>query len=274
MRCHIPLKSALLALLLVTSLTAGAAGKCDRLIATGAADNPPFLWRDPANPKRLIGANADLLKRISDTLGVKLEVLYTGDAKKAREEVSSGRVDLLLDATLSIKQLESLDYIHPSIASLQTYPWVRVQPGFIYAGRDDLVGMKGTAVVGSRFVSDFETFAKRSLQLDSTPGFAQGIQELLAGKVDYLLHERYSAVAQAGKAGTLDRLLRLEPAVSTRGMFLAVAHDSACNDAWLRGRLAVEMTRLRAAEVPQQLLQSNLERWARQQAEPVRTSKE
>lgn len=274
MRCHIPLKSALLALLLATPLVAGAAGKCDRLIATGAADNPPFLWRDPANPKRLIGANADLLKQISDTLGVKLEVLYTGDAKKAREEVSSGRVDLLLDATLSIKQLETLDYIHPAITSLQTFPWVRMQPDFIYAGQLDLVGKKGVAVAGSRFVSDFETFAKGNLKLGSTPDFTQGVQDLLAGKVDYLLHERYSAVALAGKTGTLDQLLRLEPAVSTRGMYLAVAHDSACNDAWLRGRLAVEMTRLRAAGVPQQLLQSNLERWAQQPAAPARTSKE
>ena len=274
MRCHIPLKSALLALLLATPVVAGAAGKCDRLIATGAADNPPFLWRDPANPKRLIGANADLLKQISDTLGIKLEVLYTGDAKKAREEVSSGRVDLLLDATLSIKQLEILDYIHPSITPLQTFPWVRTQPGFIYAGQQDLVGKKGTAVAGSRFVSDFETFAKGKLKLGSSPDFTQGVQDLLASKVDYLLHERYSAVALAGKAGTLEQMLRLEPAVSTRGMYLAVAHDSACNDAWLRGRLAVEMTRLRAAGVPQQLLQSNLERWAQQPVAPVSTSKE
>ena len=274
MRCHIPLKSALLALLLATPLVAGAAGKCDRLIATGATDNPPFLWRDPANPKRLIGANADLLKQISETLGVKLEVLHTGDARKAREEVSSGRVDLLLDATLSIKQLETLDYIHPAIASLQTFPWVRTQPDFIYAGRHDLVGRKGAMVAGSRFVSEFETFAKGNLKLGSTPGFTQGVQDLQAGKIDYLLHERYSAVALAGKAGTLGQLLRLEPAVSTRGMYLAVAHDSACNDAWLRGRLAVEMTRLRAAGVPQQLLQSNLERWAQQQAAPARTPKE
>lgn len=274
MRCKFPLKSALLALLLATPLVAGAVGKCDRLVATGAAENPPFLWRDPANPQRLIGANADLIKQISDTLGIKLEVLYTGDAKKAREEVSSGRVDLLLDATLSIKQLETLDYIHPSITPLQTFPWVRKQPDFIYAGQHDLVGKKGAVVSGSRFVRDFGTFAKENLQLGLTPGFAAGIQDLLDGKIDYLLHERYSAVALAGKAGTLDQLLRLEPAVSTRGMYLAVAHDSACNDAWLRGRLAVEMTRLRDAGVPQQLLQSNLERWAQQQAEPARTSKE
>lgn len=274
MRCHIPLKSAVLALLLASPFAATAAGKCERLIATGAADNPPFLWRDPANPKRLVGANADLLKQISDTLGLKLEVLYTGDGKKAREEVASGRVDVLLDATLSLKQLEALDYVHPPITSLQTFAWVRAQSDFIYAGRRDLIGKKGAVVAGNRFVPEFEAFAKGSLQLASTPTFAGGVQDLLAGKTDYLLHERYSAVAQASKTGVLDQLLRLQPAVSTRGMHLAVAHDSACNDAWLRGRLAVEMTRLLAAGVPQQLLQSNLERWAAQQAAPVSTSKE
>lgn len=274
MRCHIPLKSALLAMLLATPLMAGAAGKCDRLIATGGADNPPFLWRDPANPKRLVGANADLLKQIGENLGVKLEVLYTGDAKKAREEVSSGRMDLLLDATLSIKQLETLDYIHPSAISLQTFPWVRAEPDLIYAGRDYLIGRKGAMVTGSRFVGDFESFAKSNLKLATVPDFSQGVEDLLAGRIDYLLHERYSAVALAGKAGSLDRLLRLEPAVSSRGLHFALAHDSACNDAWLRGRLAVEMTRFRAAGVPQRLLQDNLERWAQQQAAPVPTFKQ
>ncbi|EPN49851.1 hypothetical protein A244_19331, partial [Pseudomonas syringae pv. actinidiae ICMP 18807] len=38
-----------------------AAGKCERLIVTGSPDAPPYLWRDPQDPKRLMGANADLL---------------------------------------------------------------------------------------------------------------------------------------------------------------------------------------------------------------------
>ena len=41
---------------------ANAAGKCERLVATGNPEYPPYLWRDPQNPKQLIGANADLLK--------------------------------------------------------------------------------------------------------------------------------------------------------------------------------------------------------------------
>ena len=54
-----------------------AAGKCERLVATGNPEYPPYLWRDPQSPQHLIGANADLLALIGEQLGVKIEMLYT-----------------------------------------------------------------------------------------------------------------------------------------------------------------------------------------------------
>ncbi len=269
MRCAVPLKSALLALLLATPLAANAAAaKCDRLIATGGADNPPFLWRDPQNPKRLVGANADLLKQITDSLDLKLEVLYTGDAGKALEEVRSGRVDLLADAVLGLQELAHLDFIHPSITALKMSAWVRNEPGFLYASREQLTGRSGTYVETTRFGSEFQTYAKENLRLRSASSLAEAVQRLLAGETDYVLHERYSAVAQAAPQGLLDDMQRLEPPVSSRGMHFAVAHDSACNGPWLRGQLAIKMTELRAAGVPQQLLVENLERWKKQPVPP------
>jgi ABC-type amino acid transport substrate-binding protein len=265
MHCAVPLKSALITFLLATPLAASAgAAKCDRLIATGGADNPPFLWRDPQNPKRLVGANADLLKKVTDSLDLKLEVLYTGDAGKALEEVRSGRVDLLADATLSLQELAHLDFVHPSITSLQMAAWVRNEPGFLYASRDDLAGRPGTYAATTRFSSEFGAYAQNNLRLRSVPSLGEAMQSLLMGKTDYVLHERYSAIAQAGPPGLLDDIQRLEPPVSSRGMHFAVAHDSACNGPWLRGQLAIKMTELRAAGVPQQLLTENLDRWKQQ----------
>ncbi|HAQ73204.1 MAG TPA: amino acid ABC transporter substrate-binding protein, partial [Pseudomonas sp.] len=69
----------------------------------------------------------------------------------------------------------------------------------------------------------------------------------------------------------LDEVQRLEPPVASREMHLAVAHDSACNDPWLRGQLAIKMTELRAAGVPRQLLSENLLRWRDQQSKPAKT---
>ena len=267
MRCAVSLTFALTALLLATPFAANAAAaKCDRLIATGGANNPPFLWRDPQNPKRLVGANADLLKQITDSLGLKLELLYTGNAEKALEEVRSGRVDLLADAVIDVQQLAYLDFIHPPIAELQTSAWVRNEPGFLYSSRDELAGHSGTYVAATRFGSEFRTYADKHLRLRTAPSLAEAVQGLLAGKSDYVLHERYNVIAQAGRQGWLDKIQRLEPPVSRRGMHFAVAHDSACNGPWLRGQLAIKMTELRAAGVPQQLLVDNLERWKQQPA--------
>ena len=267
MRCAVSLTFALTALLLATPFAANAAAaKCDRLIATGGANNPPFLWRDPQNPKRLVGENADLLKQITDSLGLKLELLYTGNAEKALEEVRSGRVDLLADAVIDVQQLAYLDFIHPPIAELQTSAWVRNEPGFLYSSRDELEGHSGTYVATTRFGSEFRTYADKHLRLRTAPSLAEAVQGLLAGKSDYVLHERYNVIAQAGRQGWLDKIQRLEPPVSRRGMHFAVAHDSACNGPWLRGQLAIKMTELRAAGVPQQLLVDNLERWKQQPA--------
>lgn len=259
------LKFACLVLLLASPLAAFAVGKCDRVIATGAADNPPFLWRDPENPKRLVGANAELLKNVADSLGLKLEVIYTGGAAEALEEVRSGRVDLLLDATLDAEKLAVLDFVHPSITPLQTVAWVRQEPGFLYAGRDDLVGRRGLSVKG-------ETFATPALQLGVATDLATGARRVLAEEADYLLHERYAAIAGLGSLGLLEDLQRLDPPVGTRGMHLAIAHDSACNAPWLRGQLAIKMTELRAAAVPQRLLGENLLRWRELQSKPADSS--
>ncbi len=273
MRFVFPLKSALVALLLATPILAAAAGKCDRLVATGAADNPPFLWRDPQNPARLIGANADLLGQIADALGLKLDLLYTGDAAKALDEVRSGRVDVLADATLSLRRLEEMDFIHPGIVQLQTVAWVRNEPGFFYSSREDLRGRAGSVVATSRFGSEFDAFAKANLQLRQVADVNQGLQTLIAGGSDYLLHERYSMIAAADTQGTLGRIQRLEPPLMSRDMHLAISHDSACNDPWLRGQLARKMTELRAAGVPQQLVAHNLTVWKNQQSAPTGTLK-
>lgn len=264
MRCAVSLTSALIALLLAVPLSAhAAAAKCDRLIATGGSDNPPFLWRDPQNPKLLIGANADLLKKITDSLDLKLELLYTGGASEAMEQVRSGRVDLLADAVLAPTELAYLDFVHPSIAALQLSPWVRNAPGFLYSGPAELTGHSGAYVKSGRFDA-YPKPVLDNLSLRVSPNLGEALKQLLAGKVDYVLYERYSAVARAGKQGLLDQIQRLDPPVSSRGMHFAIAHDSACNGPWLRGQLAIKMTELRAAGVPQQLIVENLERWKQQ----------
>lgn len=104
----------LLFVVLLMPAFAVAAGKCERLVATGNPEYPPYLWRDPQNPQKLIGANADLLQHLAKELGVVVDIIYTGPWSRAQDEVRTGRVDLIAGAFLTLPRLDVMDYVHPA----------------------------------------------------------------------------------------------------------------------------------------------------------------
>ncbi|WP_373321988.1 substrate-binding periplasmic protein [Pseudomonas paralcaligenes] len=253
-----------LALVALPGMTWGL-GKCERLVATGNPEYPPYLWRDPQSPQHLIGANADLLALIGEQLGVKIDIIYTGPWSRAQDEVRTGRVDMLAGAFLTLPRLEIMDYVHPAFFNTPSVVWVRKGEGFPYSGWEDLRGRTGGILVNNSFGQQFDSFAKTNLDLEQVPSLVQAFQKLLLGRTDYVINERYPGMALAGTQGMVDSLETLEPPISSEGLYLTLSHDSACNDPWLRGQLAKKMTELTAAGLPETLLQRNLERWKTQQ---------
>jgi len=246
-----------------------AVGKCERLVATGNPEYPPYLWRDPQNPQQLMGANVDLLKQIANELELKIDVIYSGPWARAQDEVRTGRVDLLLGAFLTVQRLEHMDYIHPAFFSTPSVVWVHKGKGFPYGGWDDLRGHTGGTLVNNSFGQQFDTFAKANLTLEEVPSLTQALQKLLLGRTDYVLYERYPAVAIAGSLGLLNDIEALDPPLSSEKLYLTLSHNSACNEPWLRGQLAKKMTELVAIGLPETLLQRNLELWKTQQLQPA-----
>ncbi len=261
--------SSLLLLSLLTPVLGMAAGKCERLVATGNPEYPPYLWRDPQNPQKLIGANADLLQQIGEQIGVEIEVMHTGPWSRAQDEVRTGRVDLLAGAFLTLPRLESMDYVHPAFYITPSMVWVRKGHEFPYSGWEDLRGRVGGTLVNNSFGQQFDAFAKANLTLENVPSLTQAFQKLLLGRTEYVLYERYPGVALANTLGLMEDLQALEPPISSEGLFLTLSHNSACNDPWLRGQLAKKMTELTATGLPETLLQRNLERWKSQQLQPA-----
>lgn len=262
----------LIASLLVPTL-ALAAKKCERLVATGNPEYPPYLWRDPQNPKLLVGANADLLHRIGEEIGVKIDVLYTGPWSRAQDEVRTGRVDLIAGAFLTLPRLEMMDYIHPAFLDTPSVVWVKHGRAFSFQGRDDLKGRTGGTLVNNSFGQDFDHFARDNLTLEEVPSVTQAFQKLLLERTEFVLYEHYPGVALAETLGITNDLEVLEPPIASEGLYLTLSYNSACNDPWLRGQLAKKMTELVAAGVPQALLQRNLERWRTQQVQPATAPK-
>ncbi len=260
----------LLGLLLLPSLSF-AAGKCERLVITGSPDAPPYLWRDPQDPTHLIGASADLLQQVGKDLGLKIDLLYGGKRSLALNEVSSGRMDMLADAPLTTRELETLDYIHPALVQTDYLVWTRKDSALVYNQAADLHGHKGAVSERARMSRDFEAFATEQLTLQRTPTVTPAFQKLLLGEVDYVLAGRYSGMAMAQSLGMDKDLMARELPIDQPGLFLAISHNSACNDPWLRGQLAKKMTELPASGLAETALQSNLQRWKAQLQQAVGT---
>ena len=254
--------------LLLMPAFAVAAGKCERLVATGNPEYPPYLWRDPQNPQQLIGANADLLQHLAKELGVVVDIIYTGPWSRAQDEVRTGRVDLIAGAFLTLPRLESMDYVHPAFYFTPSVVWVHRGAEFPYAGWDDLRNRTGDTLVNNSFGQTFDAYAKSNLTLEGVASLTQAFQKLLLGRTDYVLYERYPGQALADSLGMQDDLLVLDPPISSEGLYLTLSHNSACNDAWLRGMLAKKMNEAVASGLPDALLQRNLQRWKDQQLTP------
>jgi len=246
-----------------------AAGKCERLIATGSPDAPPYSWQDPKDPQHLIGANVDLLQQVASELGVKVDVLSAGRRDQALEEVRSGRMDLLLDTPLQVGQLTALDYIHPPLQLNEYLVWTRHDAELAFEGPADLAKYQGSLSERARLTPAFEAFAKAHLKLQPAQNLTQAFQKLVLGQVDYVLAGRYSGMAMTQSLGMSNDLIARGLPVDRPGLYLAVSHNSACNDSWLRGQLAKKLTELPISGASEAVLQRNVERWKAQMQVPL-----
>ena len=116
------------------------------------------------------------------------------------------------------------------------------------------------------------------MTLVRTPNLTQAFQKLLLGEVEFVLAGRYSGMAAAQTLSMANDLIARPQPIDKPGLFLAVSHNSACNDPWLRGQLAKKMTELPASGLTEAVLQRNIERWKAQlsqpQQQPVSTPKQ
>lgn len=262
-----------LALLASVFSSAQASLRCERLVAVGAPLHPPYLWQDPARPKQLQGVHAELLQRLGRELGVEIELQAASTAGQAREEVASGRADLLLGVALDNELLTAFDVVHPPLDASPSVLWVPREAAFSYSGWNDLLGRKGLLLPGAGLDGRFEAFARANLALREVADLPQALARLAQGEADYLILDRYAGTAQLATLGRSDELRALDWPVATQAHYLALSHNSTCNDPFLRSQLALKMLELSRAGVAEGLLQLHMQQWLEQSAaaavEPV-----
>ncbi|WP_312936276.1 substrate-binding periplasmic protein [Pseudomonas sp.] len=238
---------------------------CTQLTLTGNPEYPPYLWRDPDDPSRLIGANADLVDYLANQLGLTLQVRYAGPWPRAQEEVRLGRVDGMAGYFRTEDRAQTTDFISPAFIATHSMVWVRREEPFPYATWADLKGHKGGTLVNNSYGQAFDDYAEANLDLEAVPKASQAFEKLLHKRTDYLIYERYPGAAMAQSLG-IDQALRvLDPPISSEGLYLALSKASPCNTAALRERLGQLMKALVSTGMAEQWVTRNLARWKRQQ---------
>ena len=257
------LAASLLAMLPATSSLA-AGGVCERVVVTGNADYPPLLWVSPDDPGRLTGAAVELLEKVLEPSGIHVDALHVGSWEQAQQEVRSGRVDMLAGSFLTPERLDEVDYVYPPYMEIPSVIFVRRGEAFPYSGWDDLRARQGSALASSSFGAAFDLFAGDHLSITAMASIDQAYEQLLGGKVDYLIHERHQGLALAAQRNVLEQLDILEGSLINEPLYYSISHHSACNSPALRAALAQGMYRLVREGEPRRLLDKHRELWAAQ----------
>jgi polar amino acid transport system substrate-binding protein len=236
---------------------------CKSLVATGNPEYSPYLWRDPVDETRLIGANADLMQLLSREIGIPIEVKYLGSWARVQEQAKSGKVDLIAGAFFTLPRLEYMDYFYPAFRATRTVIWTLDKNTFAYRTWADLKGRKGLTVINNSFGEAFDRYAKASLQIDEVPQLEQAFRMLSVGRAQYIVYEEDPGLALAAKLNYTG-MQTSTVAVSNEGLHLTLSHQSPCNTGEMRGRIAKALHKLTRDNVMKKLVEANIQIWRKQ----------
>ena len=236
---------------------------CPLLVASGNPQYPPYLWRDPADEQKLVGANADLMQWLAAEIGIPVETRYVGPWGRVQEEMRAGRIDLIAGAFFTLPRTEYMDYFHPAFRETRSVIWTRSAAPVAYKRWSDLAPKLGVTVINNSFGVEFDNYARQSLKISQVASIEQAIQMLQRGRADYLIYEDTPAEAYVARNGG-PAIQPLLPAIAREGLYLTLSHRSRCNTPELRGRLARAVYKLSQERVMNRLVEQGFVLWRKQ----------
>jgi len=236
---------------------------CPALVASGNPQYPPYLWRDPTDEQKLIGANADLMQWLAAEIGIPVETRYVGPWGRVQEEMRAGRVDLIAGAFFTLPRTEYMDYFHPAFRETRSVIWTRSASPVPYKRWSDLAPRQGVTVINNSFGVEFDNYARQSLKISQVASIEQAIVMLQRGRADYMIYEDTPAEAYATRNGG-PAIQPLLPAIAREGLYVTLSHRSRCNTPELRGRIARAVYKLSQERVMNRFVEQGFVLWRKQ----------
>ena len=200
----------------------GGSGKT-YVVAT-SADFPPMSFRDPTNPKQVVGFEIDMLKAVMGNLGWKYK-LVTSDFNGLIPSVQSGRVDMVVSDVYHTaeraKVVNFVDYLKNSFAVM-----VAGDKASSVRSYDDVCGKSLGVLTGSAPELDTAKAASRKctkagkppITIRSYPAVAQELPQLANGHLFAILEEWSSLSYVEKKSNGKYKVVFPDPATTNVGV--------------------------------------------------------
>jgi polar amino acid transport system substrate-binding protein len=247
----------LIAIVLISCNPVSATESCTKIIATGHRQYPAIAFRQGDN---IVGAAPTLVEAIANDLNVPLESKFFGTWAEAQAAARDGKADMIVGIYYNDDRAQYLDYVQPAFMFDPVVAFVAKDRKFAYTGKwDELIGKKGATNKGESYGNDFDAFIKDKLNVERTDGIDAALDDLVAGKVDYVIAGYYPGSAEVARMGMKDKVEALDPGLLSAEMFIALSKKSPC--ASMAGKFGEGVTKLTTDGSFQQMLTDAIAKW-------------
>jgi len=202
-----------------------AADTCTKIVSTGHPQYPAIAFKDGDS---IVGAAPALVEAIAKNLDIPLESKFMGAWSEAQAAARDGKADMIVGVYFNDERAKYLDYVQPAFVYDPVVVFVAKDRTFDFKGQDDLVGKKGATNKGESYGDKLDAFIKDKLDVARTDGIDEALNNLVAGKADYVIAGYYPGDAQLSVLGIEDKVEALEPALLSAEMFVAFSKKSPC----------------------------------------------
>jgi len=214
-----------LAALTFSGNAALAADTCTKIVSTGHPQYPAIAFK---HGDSIVGAAPALVEAIAKDLDIPLESKFMGTWSEAQAAARDGKADMIVGVYFNDERAEYLDYVQPAFVFDPVVVFVAKDRTFDFKDQNDLIGKKGATNEGESYGTKLDAFIKDKLDVARTSGIDDALNDLVAGKVDYVIAGYYPGDAQLSALGIDDKVQALEPALLSAEMFVAFSKKSPC----------------------------------------------
>ena len=168
------------------------ATKCTEVVATAHPDYPPYHWYDG---KQMRGASIDINRKIFAELGVPFTVTYAGPWKRVLHAAELGQVDFVMALKKTQARQVFLNFTENPIFPNPFAVFVNRNHHFAFEEWQDLQDRRGGKNAGDRYGEAFDQFLADNLTVEEAATPEINFKKLLAGRIEYFIHSRFSGAA-------------------------------------------------------------------------------